>query len=46
MISLKRFLVAAVGAALAVLTVTGTAAAGPPQPDSGTLTWSVPVTGE
>jgi len=43
--SLKRFLVAAVGAAFAVLAVTGTAAASPPCPDSGTLTWSVPVIG-
>ncbi|GHE97860.1 hypothetical protein GCM10017786_33380 [Amycolatopsis deserti] len=46
MISLKRLLVAAVGAAFAVLAVAGTAAADPPLPDSGTLTWSVPVVGE
>ncbi|UQS22218.1 MULTISPECIES: hypothetical protein [Amycolatopsis] len=46
MISLKRLLVAAVGAAFTVLAVSGTAAAAPPLPDSGTLTWSVPVAGE
>ncbi|NIH82850.1 hypothetical protein [Amycolatopsis viridis] len=44
--SLQRFLVAAIGAVLAVFAVAGTATAVPPRPDSGTLTWSVPVTGE
>jgi len=44
--SLKRFLVVAACAAFAVLAVTGTAAADPPRPDSGTLTWSVPVDAE